>query len=224
MTSSARAVGIAVAIGCLLFAHRRAGAQDSVRKGADSLRVDSARADSVRSLLPVTVTATRLSGAGQSTEAHVDVLRPNTLAPSPSALADAMAASPGVNVTNDQGTRAQPTIEMRGFTLSPVAGVPQGISVFLDGVRINEPDAQELNFDLVPTDAIDRADLIRGPSALFGKNTLAGALNLYTVRGDATPHVTLETAAGSFGYRESHLLASGERDGIDGTLLVKASR
>lgn len=153
----------------------------------------------------------------------IDGIDARNSTPGPASVADALARLPGVNLTNDQGSRAQPTVEFRGFTLSPVAGVPQGVSVFLDGVRVNEPDAQEVNFDLLPTDAIDHAELIRGPSAIFGKNTLGGALTLSTVRGGVAQRATVTADGGSFGYRGVHLLGSGMWDGVDGTLSGKTT-
>jgi len=38
-----------------------------------------------------------------------------------------------------------------------VTGAPQGISVFVDGVRVNEPTVEEINFDLLPLDDIERS-------------------------------------------------------------------
>jgi outer membrane receptor protein involved in Fe transport len=115
----------------------------------------------------------------------------------------------GVSAFDDQGSRAQPTIEFRGWTLSPVVGVAQGVSVFLDGVRINEADAQEVNFDLIPTEAIASTSLVRGPIALYGKNTLAGAVLITTKRGDDAPGVDAELSTGRFGFRQAHLVAAG---------------
>lgn len=190
----------------------------------DSTIRDSVRADSARRLAPVVVSGTRLtSSADERTPVQVDVLQPSSIPPEPAGAAAALARLPGVNVTNDQGTRVQPTIDVRGFELSPVVGVPQGVSVFLDGVRINEPDAQELNFDLIPMDAVARAELVRGPSAIFGKNTLAGALNLFTARGTDAPRLDAELGSGAYGYRAARVLASGMRDGIDGLLMVKGT-
>jgi len=57
------------------------------------------------------------------------------------------------------------------------------VSVFLDGVRVNEPTAEEINFDLLPTEDVERIEVVPGPSVLFGRNTLAGALILVTRRG-----------------------------------------
>ncbi len=134
-----------------------------------------------------------------------------------------LAALPGVSESNDQGTRAQPSFDVRGFTLSPVVGAPQGVSVFLDGVRVNEPDAQEVNFDLLPMDALASAELLSGPSAVFGKNSLAGALLLRSARGGDQTELHGELGAGTFGEREGHVRASGMRGRTDGLLLVSAS-
>ena len=53
----------------------------------------------------------------------------------------------------------------------------------VDGVRVNEPAVEQVNFDLIPLDDIERVEVIRGPSALFGRNTLGGVLNTITRRG-----------------------------------------
>jgi len=134
-----------------------------------------------------------------------------------------LAGIPGVSASNDQGSHAQPSLDLRGFTLSPVVGAPQGVSVFLDGVRVNEPDAQEVNFDLLPMDAVESAELLSGPSAVFGKNSLAGSIQLRTARGGATPELHGELGVGAFGERGGHLRASGMLHGTDGLLLVAAS-
>jgi hypothetical protein len=54
----------------------------------------------------------------------------------------------------------QPSVTFRGFQASPVTGVPQGISVFVDGVRVNEPAVEEVNFDLLPLDDVERVEQI----------------------------------------------------------------
>jgi outer membrane cobalamin receptor len=46
---------------------------------------------------------------------------------------------PGVTLNDEQGNSQQPDLSFRGFQATSVTGVPQGISVFVDGVRVNEP-------------------------------------------------------------------------------------
>ena len=50
-----------------------------------------------------------------------------------------------VNVNAAQGNPYQLDVSFRGFTASPLVGVPQGLSVFQDGVRINEPFGDVVN-------------------------------------------------------------------------------
>jgi lysophospholipase L1-like esterase len=55
-----------------------------------------------------------------------------------------------------QGNPHQPDIYFRGFAASPVLGTPQGLSVFLDGMRVNESFGDVVNWDLIPRAAIAR--------------------------------------------------------------------
>src|SRR5689334_7546708 len=59
-----------------------------------------------------------------------------------------------VTVNAAQGNPYQADISFRGFTASPLVGVPQGLSVFQDGVRINESFGDVVNWDLLPQSAI----------------------------------------------------------------------
>ena len=171
------------------------------------------------------ITGTRLTAAGDArTPATVDRVSARGLPPGPSAAATLVRRLPGVSAFDDQGTRAQPTLDVRGFTVSPVVGVAQGVSVFLDGVRVNEADAQQVNFDLLPVEAVDDVELVRGPTAVHGKNTLAGAIDLHTKRGDDASGAELETEAGAFGYRGARLSLGGVHDGVDGYVMGRAAR
>ena len=192
-------------------------------QGRDSAQADTSHADStkVHRLAPV-ITSTRLGEADEQVPSQVDRVNVKDLPPGSAPAAEALLALPGVSAFDDQGTPAQPTLEIRGFNLSPVVGVPQGVSVFLDGVRVNEPDAQELNFDLLPMDAVKHAQLIRGPATLYGKNTLAGALVLFTERGSDIPELSGELSAGSFGAYDAHVTASGTHAGFDGYVTAAA--
>jgi outer membrane receptor protein involved in Fe transport len=122
---------------------------------------------------------------------------------------------PGLSLTDEQGTAYQLDLSLRGFQGTPVTGVPQGVSVFLDGVRVNEPTAEEINFDLLPTDDLDRVEVIPGPSVVFGRNTLGGAINLITLRGKEGASVSAEASAGSAGFYKYRARLSGQRGPVD---------
>ena len=89
----------------------------------------------------------------------------------------------GVNLTHVQNNPFQPDVTYRGFTSSFLIGTPPGLSVFVDGVRVNEPLADQVNWDLIPTDAIDRLELIPGSNPVYGRNTLGGTIVMQTKRG-----------------------------------------
>jgi iron complex outermembrane recepter protein len=122
---------------------------------------------------------------------------------------------PGVTLQDEQGNSQQPDLTLRGFQASPVTGVPQGISVFLDGVRVNEPDAEEVNFDLLPLDEVERIEIVRGPSAIFGRNTLAAAVNIVTRRGAEVREIVPDLAGGSFGRQKYNLHLGGMEGPVD---------
>src|SRR4051812_3298549 len=75
---------------------------------------------------------------------------------------------PSVNVNEVQGNPYQMDVNYRGFTASPLLGTPQGLSVFLDGVRVNEPFGDIVNWDLLPRAALASITLLPGSNPLFG--------------------------------------------------------
>jgi len=131
-------------------------------------------------------------------------------------LPDALAGQvPGLTLSDEQGNSYQPDLSLRGFQATSVTGVPQGVSVFLDGVRVNEPTAEEINFDLLPTEDLDRIEVIPGPSVVFGRNTLAGAINLITRRGKEGSAASAEVSAGSAGLQKYRVRVSGRTGPVD---------
>ena len=88
----------------------------------------------------------------------------------------------GVFVNDIQNNPLQPDINYRGFQASPVTGVPQGLAVYQNGVRINEAFGDTVNLDLIPPSAIQRIDVVTS-NPVFGLNALGGAINMVTPNG-----------------------------------------
>jgi iron complex outermembrane recepter protein len=107
----------------------------------------------------------------------------------------------GVSVNQGQNNPHQPDVNFRGLTASPLLGTPQGLSVFMDGVRINEPFGDAVNWDFVPQNAISTINLIPGSNPVFGLNTLGGALSINTKSGFQYPGSTVSALAGSWGRK-----------------------
>ena len=92
----------------------------------------------------------------------------------------------------------QPTLRFRGFTASPLLGLPQGIAVYQNGVRINEPFGDTVQFDLLPQFAVDRVQLSAGAAPTYGLNALGGALALRLKNGFDHRGFHGEFSGGSF--------------------------
>lgn len=117
-----------------------------------------------------------------------------------------------VNVNDAQNNPFQPDVQYRGFTASPLLGLPQGLSVYVNGIRFNEPFGDTVNWDLIPEGAIDRMSLESGSNPVFGQNTLGGAINVRTKTGFSAPGHRTEVFGGSWG-RNSEEVESGWNNG-----------
>jgi len=105
---------------------------------------------------------------------------------------------PGVILSDTTGNSFMPDIQFRGFTASPVAGTPQGLAVYQNGVRINEAFGDTVNWDLIPTAAIRSVTVVTNNPA-FGLNALGGAVNVLMKDGFSYQGAETNVMGGSFG-------------------------
>ena len=66
----------------------------------------------------------------------------------------------------------------------------------MNGIRINESFGDTVNWDLIPTNAIQRADVLTG-NPIFGLNALGGAINLQMKNGFTFQGLESELQGGS---------------------------
>ena len=121
-----------------------------------------------------------------------------------------------VHLNDVQGNPLQSDVQYRGFLASPLLGAPQGLSMYLDGVRLNEPFGDTINWDLIPANAIRSVNLIPGSNPIFGLNTLGGALSLESKTGFSDPGMEATLLYGSWGRKlaRANAGAHSERFGI----------
>ena len=103
------------------------------------------------------------------------------------------------------------------YTASPVLGTPQGISVFLDGMRFNEPFGDVVvGFD--PQIAIANVTVAPGsnPASVW---KVGGAIALNTKSGFAFPGGSAKVTLGSFGRRSLDAEEGCDGENITTTLL-----
>ena len=141
-------------------------------------------ADAVRSAVPAQITEISGDALDQWEPRH---------------LSGALGTQAGFSAFDELGSPSKLSFVTRGFVAGPVLGVPQGVSVFVDGVRQNEPDAAEVNTDLLPMEEVERIEILHGTGSLLGANSLGGAVNLITRRGGGAAEGGVEVSGGSHG-------------------------
>lgn len=167
-------------------------------------------------LEPFIVNTTPL-GAGIAIEkvsANVQVMSAEDLAKSQSlSLADYMNRYMGSVTINDaQNNPFQPDVQYRGFTVSPLMGLPQGLSVYTNGIRFNEPFGDNVHWDLIPKGAIDSMSLQSSSNPAYGLNSLGGAIAIRTKTGFTAPEHSFTVSGGSWG-RHNEEITSGWNNG-----------
>lgn len=120
-----------------------------------------------------------------------------------------------VNINDVQNNPFQPDVSFRGFTTSPLLGVPQGLAVYFNGIRYNDPFGDTINWDLIPQGAVEQMTMHSGSNAVYGLNALGGALAITTKSGFSAPGHSIEAYGGSWG-RNSEELQSGWNNGTVG--------
>jgi outer membrane receptor protein involved in Fe transport len=107
----------------------------------------------------------------------------------------------GVYVNEMQANPFQPDVNYRGYTASPLLGTPEGLSVYMDGVRQNQPFGDVVSWDLIQRNAISEISLIPGSNPVYGLNTLGGSLSVTTKDGVSYPGLSGQVLYGSSGRK-----------------------
>lgn len=119
----------------------------------------------------------------------------------------------GVTLNESQGSPFMPDLSYRGFTSSPLLGLPQGLAIYQNGTRLNEPFGDTVAWDLIPEFAIEEATLLSGLNPTYGLNALGGALSLRMKDGFSFEGARLGVLGGSFGRLRGTLEAGVQRNG-----------
>ncbi len=118
---------------------------------------------------------------------------------------------PGATINDTEGNVFQPDIIFRGFTASPVSGTSEGLAVYVNGARFNDSFADTVNWDLIPSVAIDTVN-VEASNPVFGLNALGGSVNVQLKNGFDFHGADLTAYGGSYG-RASGSLEYGQQVG-----------
>ena len=161
--------------------------------------------------LPGLGLARELIPAPVQTATGADIQRSNAVN-----LADFLNRNLGsVHINDMAGNPFQPDVNYRGFIASPVLGTPQGLSLYMDGVRLNQPFGDVVSWDLIPKSAISSITLMPGSNPLFGLNTLGGALSIQTKDGRSNPGAAIQVVGGMHARRATEFEYGSSNQSLD---------
>lgn len=121
------------------------------------------------------------------------------------------ATVPGVFMNDSQGNVSQGGVQFRGFEASPILGAAQGIAVYQNGTRINEVFGDVVNWDFIPSNAIDSITVL-GANPVYGLNAIGGAIGITMRDGFNFQGAEFDVRAGSYG-RVQGSAAAGAQSG-----------
>ena len=155
------------------------------------------------------IAATPLLGSGvarSTVPAQTQVLNAQDIARTgnPDALRALNEQVPGVTLDAAAGNPFQPSLFYHGFQASPLQGNPQGLAVYVNGARFNDPFGDTVNWDLIPSIAIDRMYLV-GSNPVFGLNALGGALAVQMKNGFTYQGGEADALGGSFSQYQGEM-------------------
>ena len=133
-----------------------------------------ATAQTEKALEEIIVTARRREENLQTVPISINAFNEDTLREfNAVALEDIAELTPGMQFRQIGGA---PEVVMRGLAQTDQIGLQSNVGVFIDGIFLNNRSTIEFNnMDL------QRIEVLKGPqSALFGRNTFAGAINYVT--------------------------------------------
>ncbi len=125
-------------------------------------------------------------------------------------LYDFLAQQTSLNVLSNFGSRATPSINLRGF--GGENGY-QNVVITVDGQRINNIDSVPQLLGAIPLSNIERIEIAKGSgSVVYGDGATAGAIQIYTKNKTG---VTVVTSLGNFGQKNHSINAGISEQYID---------
>lgn len=130
-------------------------------------------------------------------------------------IKDMLDYTPGVFAQPKWGDDAR--LSIRGSGLSRYYHL-RGISLYQDGVPLNDPDGSS-NFHRIDPTAYRYTEVYKGANALqYGSATLGGAINFVTPTGHDADAFQGRLDAGSFGWRRAQLSSGFAGERLDGVI------
>lgn len=144
----------------------------------------------------IVITASRSEKSISDIPASVSVVTEDDISNTNAKIVpDAIKDLAGVYAYDATGVGAGGTINMRGF----YGGMSSYQLVLIDGVPQNKGKDKLVDWGLIPTENIERIEILRGPaSSLYGDNAMAGVINIITKKPGSLPHAGAAFTYGNY--------------------------
>jgi outer membrane receptor protein involved in Fe transport len=172
-----------------------------------SLAAAPVHAQPVPDVETVTVTATRSATALADVPESISLVTAEQIANTPAqGLDDILRNLPGMTLNEIGPYVGHPTAYNEGMRGLPTTETR--ILVMVDGVPINDPFFNYIQWNRIPLDNIERVEVVRGGgSPLWGNTAMGGVVNVITRAPDADA-LDLSAAGGSYGSYDTSLYGS----------------
>lgn len=157
------------------------------------------------------VTATRIETPIEQTGSSIELLSSKQIEQQQSkSVQSALTQVPGVQFAQNGGPGTASSVFMRGANANHTL-------VLVNGVRVNSNTDGAFNLSMIPTESIERIEVLRGTqSALYGSDAIGGVINIITKKSPDKPlSGSLSTAVGEKGYREQVANLAGNNGVLD---------
>ena len=126
----------------------------------------------------VVVTATRTPQPRESVIADVTVIEQEEIQRGgQTTLVELLQRQAGIEITSNGGAGTTSGIFIRGTNTNHVV-------VVIDGVRVQSATAGTATFENLPSELIDRIEILRGPAtSLYGPDAIGGVIQIFTKKG-----------------------------------------
>jgi len=181
----------------------------------DSLQRDYRLNPAVVQLPPTIVTAAKRSQFLDQAVTSVAIVSDSDVARhAVTTIDEAVNKAPGVQFLNGQ-------VNIRGSS-GYVQGVGSRVLLLVDGVPANQGDRGGINWDVIPLEQVERAEVVKGAgSALYGSAALGGVVNVITRDIQPGFHARVRALGGAYANPPAEIWSfrdyTGAQEGLDVT-------
>lgn len=168
-----------------------------------------------QTLEPVVVTASRTAQPLKAVIGDVTVLNRKTLERlSGDSVLSALQGQAGVQIATNGGAGKTSAVFLRGANSSHTL-------VLIDGVRYGSATGGAAALEHIPTDQIERIEILRGAAAsLYGSDAIGGVIQIFTRQGKNTPQASLQLGYGTQDTRQASVHVSGQQGDTHASLTI----